>query len=65
MELSDVRNYPKGHNYKKPVYLIAGLKLAKGASVRLEKVTKVTKLLVKAEVSLNNENMRTVQFKEM
>ncbi|KAI1330205.1 hypothetical protein F5Y16DRAFT_363417 [Xylariaceae sp. FL0255] len=36
MALADVREYMKLWKYKKPVYLITGLKVAKGASVRLE-----------------------------
>lgn len=58
MELSEVQDYLKGYNYKKPVYLITGLKVAKGASVRLEKVTKV---LAKAEVGLNNPGGTNIQ----
>jgi hypothetical protein len=58
MELSDVQDYLKGYNYKKPVYLITGLKVAKGASVRLEKVTKVW---AKAEVGLNNPGGTNIQ----
>jgi hypothetical protein len=58
MELSDVQDYLKGYNYKKPVYLITGLKVAKGASVRLEKVTKV---LAKAEVGLNSPGGTNIQ----
>ena len=58
MELSDVQDYLKGYNYKKPVYLITGLKVAKGASVRLEEGTKVS---AKAEIGLNNPGGTNIQ----
>jgi hypothetical protein len=58
MELSDVQDYLKGYNYKQPVYLITGLKVTKSASVRMEKLTKV---LAKAEVGLNNPGGTNIQ----
>jgi hypothetical protein len=58
MELSNVQDYLRGDNYKKPVYLITGLKVAKGASVRLEKVTKV---VAKAKVGLHNPGGTNIQ----
>lgn len=51
MELPDVQDYLKGGNYKKPVFLITGLKVAKGTSVHLEEGTKFSAM---AEIGLNN-----------
>ncbi|KAH8702321.1 hypothetical protein BGW36DRAFT_114414 [Talaromyces proteolyticus] len=51
IQISDVQDYLEGHNYKKPVYLITGLKVAKGVSLQIEKIRKAA---VKAEVGLNN-----------
>lgn len=41
MALSDVDDYLKGHRYKKSVYLITGLKVAKGVTVRVEKSSNI------------------------
>ncbi|OBT39276.1 hypothetical protein VE00_10596 [Pseudogymnoascus sp. WSF 3629] len=51
MELPDVQDYLKGGNYKKPVFLITGLKVAKGVSVHLKEGTKFS---AKAEIGFNN-----------
>jgi hypothetical protein len=51
MELSDVQDYLKGSNYKKPVYLITGLRVARGASVHLKEGTEIS---AKTEAGLNN-----------
>ena len=41
MALSDVDDYLKGHRYKKSVYLITGLKVAKGVTVKVEKSSNI------------------------
>jgi len=51
MALADVEEYMKLWKYKKPVYLVTGLKIAKGASVRLESDNEAKG---KTELGLNN-----------
>jgi hypothetical protein len=50
MGLSDVEDYIKGWEYKKPVYLVTGIKVAKGVSVRVEGAAKMEG---KLELGLN------------
>ncbi|KAK6856468.1 hypothetical protein PG995_006655 [Apiospora arundinis] len=42
LELSDVDDYVKGARYKKPVYLVTGIKIGKGVKVRMERKTNVS-----------------------
>ncbi|KAL6862101.1 hypothetical protein J3F83DRAFT_746717 [Trichoderma novae-zelandiae] len=53
MEIPDVKDFLKGCNYRKPVYLVTGLKVAKGVSVCLNH-TQVRKASGKAVMSLNS-----------
>jgi len=41
LKLGDVADYLVGCNYKKPVYLITGLKIAKGVAVNIKKAKKL------------------------
>ncbi|KAL7894262.1 hypothetical protein HDV63DRAFT_383892 [Trichoderma sp. SZMC 28014] len=59
MELSDVKEYTEVTKYKKAVYLVTGLKVAKGATVRLESGNEIKG---KLEVGLNNPSLAPVQL---
>ncbi|KAL7953372.1 hypothetical protein V8C34DRAFT_318237 [Trichoderma compactum] len=59
MELSDVKEYMEVTKYKKAVYLVTGLKVAKGAAVRLEADTESKR---KLEVGLNNPGFASTQL---
>jgi hypothetical protein len=58
LALSDVEEYMKSRDYKKPVYFVMGLKVAKGVSVRLEGVSEVE---LKLELGLNNPGGSNIQ----
>ncbi|CAM1505660.1 Fc.00g112970.m01.CDS01, partial [Cosmosporella sp. VM-42] len=51
IELPDVQDYIRGNNYKVPVFLITGLKVAKGVSVEMSR-GKIFE--AKADVGINN-----------
>lgn len=59
MGLSDVKEYTEVTKYKKAVYLVTGLKVAKGAAVRLEADSEING---KLEVALNNPGSAPVQL---
>jgi hypothetical protein len=58
MELSDVQDYLKGSKYKKPVYLITGLKVARGASIHLKGETEIS---AKTEAGVNNPGGKNIK----
>lgn len=51
LKLSDVEDYLKGSRYKKPVYLVTGIKVGQGITVRMNEKTNVKG---KLEIGLNN-----------
>ncbi|KAL6900067.1 hypothetical protein GGI43DRAFT_406227 [Trichoderma evansii] len=59
MGLSDVKEYTEVTKYKKAVYLVTGVKVAKGASVRLEADSEI---IGKLEVNMNNPVLASVQL---
>ncbi|RDW74911.1 hypothetical protein BP6252_06053 [Coleophoma cylindrospora] len=58
LELSNVHDYLEGSNYKNPVFLVTGLKVAKGASVRREHGAKKSANLT---IGLNNPGGTNIQ----
>lgn len=58
MELSDVKDYLSATDYKKPVFLVTGLKVANGISVQHNKSTQVAAV---ANVGINNPEVVGVQ----
>ncbi|KAK8116356.1 hypothetical protein PG984_012858 [Apiospora sp. TS-2023a] len=58
MALSDVDEYMKAFNYKRAVYLVTGLKVARGATVRMESAFEVKG---KLDLGLNNPGGASVQ----
>ncbi|KAI2615064.1 hypothetical protein GGR54DRAFT_613920 [Hypoxylon sp. NC1633] len=59
LNLSDVEDYLQGSHYKKPVYLVTGLKVGKGVTVRMEKKVNVK---AKLEGGANNPGGVNVQM---
>lgn len=59
MDLPDVRDYLVGSNYKKSIFLVTGLKIARGAAVQLEHGRSVES---KTMVGVDNPGGVNVQF---
>lgn len=58
LNLTDVKDYLSGSRYKKPVYLVTGIKVGKGVTVRMETKTNIKGRL---EVGVNNPAGANIQ----
>ncbi|CAI7622918.1 unnamed protein product [Penicillium pancosmium] len=59
LKLSDVEDYLQGSRYKKPVYLVTGIKVGMGVTVKMEKKKNVKG---KLEAGANNPGVANIQI---